>query len=46
MRLFNKTTNIDFIGKRKLALAFSLVLMLVSIASLATRGLNPGQAMQ
>jgi preprotein translocase subunit SecF len=33
---------IDFMGQRKLALAFSLVLLVVSIASLATKQLNFG----
>jgi preprotein translocase subunit SecF len=35
-------TNIDFIGNRKIALAFSAILTLVSIVSLATRGLHMG----
>ena len=42
MRIFNKEPSFDFMGKRKLALILSLVLMLISIASLATRGLNLG----
>jgi preprotein translocase subunit SecF len=33
---------IDFMGKRKLAMVFSLVLIIVSIGSLITRGLNLG----
>ncbi len=32
----------DFMGKRKLALAFSATLMILSIVSLATRGINFG----
>jgi preprotein translocase subunit SecF len=35
-------TNIDFMGKRKIAVAVSLLLLAVSIVSLATRGLNFG----
>ncbi|WP_018140547.1 MULTISPECIES: protein translocase subunit SecF [unclassified Thioalkalivibrio] len=35
-------SNIDFLGKRKIALTISLVLILISIALLATRGLNFG----
>jgi len=42
MQLIHKTTNIDFIGKRMLALLFSLTLIIASIASIATRGLNLG----
>ncbi len=34
--------NIDFLGKRKLALGFSLLLVAISIVSLATRGLSFG----
>lgn len=34
------TIKIDFLSKRKLALAFSIVLIGVSIASLATVGLK------
>jgi preprotein translocase subunit SecF len=37
-----KTTNINFIGNRNIAIIFSSVLMLISIASLATRGLQMG----
>jgi len=35
-------SNIDFLGRRKVAVIFSVVLVLVSIALLATRGLNFG----
>ncbi|MCI0505557.1 MAG: protein translocase subunit SecF [Gammaproteobacteria bacterium] len=38
----NKALNIDFMGKRNIALAFSAVLMIASIVSLFTRGLNFG----
>lgn len=37
-----KTTNINFIGNRNIALIFSSILMIISIASLATRGLQMG----
>lgn len=37
-----KTTNINFIGNRHIALIFSGVLMLISIGSLAVRGLHTG----
>jgi preprotein translocase subunit SecF len=37
-----KTTNINFIGNRNIAMIFSGVLMIISIASLATRGLQMG----
>ncbi len=37
-----KTTNINFIGNRKIALIFSGILSLLSIISLATRGLDMG----
>lgn len=42
MQIFTGKTNIDFLGKRNIALGVSLVLILVSIASLYTRGLNLG----
>jgi len=42
MELFKKTTHLDFLGKRKIAYAFSLALILISLGSLATRGLNFG----
>jgi len=35
-------SNIDFLGRRKVAVIFSVVLVLISIALLATRGLNFG----
>ncbi len=37
-----KKTNINFIGNRKIALIFSGILMIISIASLAVRGLQMG----
>lgn len=37
-----KTTNINFIGNRNIALIFSSILMVISIGSLAVRGLQMG----
>lgn len=37
-----KTTNINFIGNRNIAMLFSGILMLISIGSLAVRGLQMG----
>jgi len=42
MKILKQKTNIDFMGKRKLAFAISALLMLLSIVTLATRGLNFG----
>ena len=42
MELFKKLTKYDFMSKRKLALMFSAILIMLSIGSLATRGLNFG----
>lgn len=42
MQIFKNTPNFDFMGKRKLALVFSLTLIIISIFSIATRGLNFG----
>ena len=42
MKLLNRKSNIDFIGKRKIAFALSAVLIVLSIGSLVTRGLNFG----
>lgn len=42
MKFLNRKTNIDFMSQRKIALVFSVVLIIVSIASLAVRGLNFG----
>ena len=41
-RLYHGETNIDFVGRRRLWFTISLVAMLVSIVSFATRGLNLG----
>lgn len=42
MHLFSKETNIDFTGKRRYAAILSAVLLLLSVWSLATQGLNFG----
>lgn len=42
MQIFKKDAAFDFMGKRKLALLLSLVLIAISVFSLATRGLNLG----
>jgi preprotein translocase subunit SecF len=42
MRLFSRQPNFDFMGRRRLAIAVSLVAIAVSIVSLATRGLELG----
>lgn len=42
MHLFSKETNIDFTGKRRHAAILSGVLLLLSVWSLATQGLNLG----
>jgi preprotein translocase subunit SecF len=42
MQIIDSKTNIDFIGKRRITTAVSIALILISIVSLATRGLNLG----
>jgi preprotein translocase subunit SecF len=42
MQLFKKPTTFDFMSKRKITMIFSALLILISLASLATRGLNFG----
>lgn len=42
MELLKKATNIDFMGRAKLAMIISLTLIVVSIGSLIVRGLNFG----
>ncbi len=42
MQLIGKTTHIDFIGQRKLAVSISIVLIIVSLIALFTRGLAFG----
>ncbi|MEO7323899.1 MAG: protein translocase subunit SecF [Dokdonella sp.] len=40
MELFNPDSNIDFLGKRKISIGISILLMLLSLGLVATRGLN------
>jgi preprotein translocase subunit SecF len=42
MQIFKNTPTFDFMAKRHIAMAFSLLLIIASIASLATKGLNFG----
>lgn len=42
MQIFKKVTTFDFMSKRKLAVTFSALMILISVGSLATRGLNFG----
>jgi len=42
MRILNRKTHIDFMSRRKMAFIISAILMVLSIVSLATRGLNFG----
>ena len=42
MKIFKKTPTFDFMAKRKIALAFSALLIIASISSLAIKGLNFG----
>jgi len=42
MKFLNRKTNIDFMSRRKIALIFSSILIVASITSLVTRGLNFG----
>lgn len=42
MHFLTGNTNIDFLGKRNMALGFSLILIVVSVISLYARGLNLG----
>ena len=42
MKILSRKTHIDFMGHRKIAFALSAVLMVLSVVSLATRGLNFG----
>jgi preprotein translocase subunit SecF len=42
MKLLNKKTRIDFVGKRKIAFLFSMTLIVLSIVLLITRDLNYG----
>ena len=42
MRILNRKTNIDFMGRRKLAFIISALLIILSITTLTLRGLNFG----
>jgi len=42
MKFLNRKTQIDFMSQRKIALIFSSILIVASIVSLSTRGLNFG----
>lgn len=42
MKIFKKTPTFDFMSKRTIALAFSALLIIASISSLVTKGLNFG----
>jgi preprotein translocase subunit SecF len=42
MEVFNPNSNIDFLGWRKISLTISLVLIIVSLGAIFTRGLNYG----
>ena len=42
MRIFKKTPSFDFMAKRKIALAFSALLIIASISSLVMKGLSFG----
>lgn len=42
MNFLNGTTNINFMSRRRIAMTFSVILIVAAIASLATRGLNFG----
>ncbi len=42
MKFLNRKTNIDFMSRSRIALVFSTILIVASITSLATRGLNFG----
>lgn len=42
MQLFSKPTNIDFMGRRRLAMVLSGALVLISLGSLVVKGLNFG----
>ena len=41
-RLYHGETSFDFMGKKKIGFTISLVLILMTIGSLFTRGLNLG----
>jgi preprotein translocase subunit SecF len=42
MQIFQKTPEFNFMGKRKIAIAFSTMLVIIAITAIALRGLNFG----
>ena len=42
MQILNKTTTFDFLGKRKVAMVISVVVLVISIVAIGARGLNFG----
>ena len=42
MQILNKATSIDFLGKRKLALFVSVIVIVISVVAIIMRGLNFG----
>ncbi|TVO68588.1 protein translocase subunit SecF [Sedimenticola selenatireducens] len=42
MQIFKKNTHIDFMGKRKLAMYFSIAMMVIALGSVLSRGLSLG----
>ena len=42
MQLLKTTSSIDFMGKRNIAMIFSVILLLVAVGSIVTRGLSMG----
>jgi len=40
MEIFNPNSKIDFLGKRNISVAISIVLMVISVFAIATKGLN------
>ena len=42
MKILNHKTSIDFMSRRNIALSFSVIMIVISIISLSTRGLNFG----
>lgn len=42
MEFFKTTSNIDFMGQKKIAMLFSILILIGSILSLSTKGLNLG----
>ena len=42
MQFFRRTPNFDFLGKRKVAMLLSAALLIISVYSLGTSGLNLG----